>query len=158
MFIPGTKCKELIHKKDTAASDLTSSSSDRMGKSFGILIFGGMAFGGSLGMHDIHSLYCTNKDADGEELHFEWKRHTPSELGTFGPPNDLKGHSITYIGNKLVLLGGDERSKNDVKKNYQIKKSTEEKTKMENETKDTKNNNGNKAAVVESKRAHCRGV
>ena len=64
MFIPGTKCEELIHTRDNPESDLTSSSSDRMGKSFGILIFGGMAFGGSLGMHDIHSLHCANKDAE----------------------------------------------------------------------------------------------
>eukprot|EP00944_MAST-04C_sp_MAST-4C-sp1_P005630 g5630.t1 len=153
MFIPGTKCEELIHKKDTAASDLTSSSSssDRMDKSFGLLIFGGMAFGGSLGMHDIHSLHCANKDAESEELHFEWKSHIPSELGNFGPPNDLKGHSITYIGNKLVLLGGDERSKNDVKTNYEIKRSAEEKAKLETEAKDVKNSKANVAAAVESK-------
>ena len=88
---------------------------------------------------------------NGEELHFEWKSHIPSELGTFGPPNDLKGHSITYIGNKLVLLGGDERSKNDVKKNYQIKKARKRKRKWKMRQKTLKNNNGNKAAVVESK-------
>ena len=152
MFIPGTKCQELIDTNGNAATDLNPALPDRRDKSFGILVFGGMAFGGSLGMHDIHSLYCTNKDDDGEELHFEWKMHIPNELGTFGPPSDLKGHSITYIGNKLVLLGGDERSKSGVKKNSnQIKRSTDKETKMDTVPSDTKKDRTNEDIVAECK-------
>ena len=80
--------------------------------SFGLLIFGGMAFGGSLGMHDIHMLRCNDKNAANEKLLFEWKEMIPTcaMAKTDAPPNDLKGHSITYIGNKLIILGGDRRS------------------------------------------------
>eukprot|EP00943_MAST-04B_sp_MAST-4B-sp1_P008377 g8377.t1 len=131
MYIPGMKCEEMFmkyenngkshSKNNNDAAKKTITSAEGVDKSFGILIFGGMAFAGSLGMYDIHALCCKDKNATEEDLLFEWKELKPTDATTFGPPNDIKGHSITYIGNKLILLGGYERTKeNGVKVNSEV--------------------------------------
>ena len=127
MYISGIKFQELLMKykynKENDDNNIRNNNNNNnnnyegkventpaIQNSFGILIFGGMAFAGSLGMHDIHTVYCNDKNAVGDKLLFEWKELVPTGGSKYGPPKDIKGHSITYIGNKLIILGGDRRT------------------------------------------------
>lgn len=69
-----------------------------------LIVYGGMQFGGSLGLYDIVSF--STDDIDSMDLVFDVQ--IAAITGAAPPPN-LKGHSTTYIGRKIVIIGGDQR-------------------------------------------------
>ena len=70
----------------------------------GLVVYGGMRFGGSLGLFDLWKFKIADVDAnvllvDAEEI----------KVPGAAPPADLKGHSTSYVGGNLLVLGGSSR-------------------------------------------------
>ena len=86
---------------------LTDSSHNNHAKGKALVVYGGMRFGGSLGLFDLWRFSIADVDANVLQLEGE-EMNVPGVT----PAADLKGHSSTYIGRNLLIVGGSSHEEN----------------------------------------------